>query len=793
MGSFAKLMALSLFGATGVGIAVFVATSPKLATRNRTSRAVAKVEARGEPVATAGEVAQTVPPAAKQAMTPTSSAEMTIATPALAPPTEPTPAQAVRQHDAQPDGLRFPNQQFASQRVTAPAVQQPQPPTVAPPAPVLVAQQTTPPLPPDPRLPPPAGAPAPAAADSMSQLGELGKVLLEQINAQNAKPPRLPPGPSQPFNAGNNMADEEGEDEEGDPLPAQPRPSSAPSSLKITKLPRPGDDRLSVHIQNKDLREVLDFLGEHGGLSILAGSNVQGAVSVSLTDVTIDEALAAILKSTGFVARREGKFIYVGTPKDIQMMAQSIDRIGTRVYRPNYVKAAELQPLILPLLTPAGSAQATSGASASATVAVSPPSQIGIAPDNSSAGGDTFAQGEVLLVRDFEAVLAEIDQVVAEIDKRPMQVAIEAMLLSVELKDTNNFGVDFAFLNDHVLVASGNPVASLGDIITDGGLKVGFLDSSLGVFLSALQTIGDTNVIATPRLMCLNKHKAEILIGAQLGYVTKTLTQTTTTQAVEFLEVGTQLRLRPFISSDGLIRMEVHPEISTGSVDVVEGFTLPNKQVTQVTTNIMVRDGCTVVIGGLMQEQLAQTGSQIPLFGSLPGVGWLFRNRKGSQTRNEIIVLITPHIVYEPESCIEGDKAACEFHRQHAVYKDQMTPLNSRYLGRKFFRLAQNAWAVNDKRAAMRFINLAIHFDPQNRASINLRSDIVAGNHFGDHTGPLPVPVPTADPAEAFDGAAIAPWVLDDLEHPASAAPLHPRDPGHMGRVIKIHREGSLP
>ena len=232
-------------------------------------------------------------------------------------------------------------------------------------------------------------------------------------------------------------------------------------------------------------------------------------------------------------------------------MQQAGDKIGTRVYRPNYVKAADLQALIVPLLTPPVG-----------TASVTKPSQVGIAADSGQVGGDGFAGTEALLVHDYEAVLLEVDQVFEEIDKRPTQVAIEAMILSVKLDDANSRGVDFQFLRNqpNIRLATGSPLSDLGQVsFTNGGLKFGFLDSSLGVFLNALETIGDTNVIATPRLMCLNKHRAEILIGSKLGYITKTLTQTTTTQSVDFLEVGTQLRLRPFISSDGLIRMEVHP------------------------------------------------------------------------------------------------------------------------------------------------------------------------------------------------------------------------------------------
>lgn len=495
---------------------------------------------------------------------------------------------------------------------------------------------------------------------------------------------------------------------------------------EINRIEGEGDDKLSIHIQDADIREVLDMLSEQGGMNILASSSVQGKVSASLNGVDIDTALSAILKSTGFTARREGNFVYVGTPKDFQTMDESVDKLSARIYRPNYVKASDLQVLIQPLLTP-------NIGFCSVTV----PAQVGIAADDANAGGDAFAGGEAVLVKDYEAVLAQVDQVFEELDKRPMQVSIEAMILSVKLADKNAFGVDFALLRDkaNIRLVSGKPLADLGEMTFDGGLKFGFLDSSLGVFLTALETIGDTNVIATPRLMCINKARAEILIGAQLGYVNTTLTETSTAQNVQFLEIGTQLRLRPFISSDGLIRMEVHPELSTGNVRVEEGFTLPDKEVTQVTTNIMVRDGCTVIIGGLMREDLATTTSQIPLLGSAPGIGFLFRQKTETTDRREIIVLITPHIVYEPEACAEGDKGACEFHRRQAVYADHMSPIGTRYLGRKYFRIAQDYWAAGDGARAVKAVNLAINFDPMNRAAIELRADIMANNHMGDHSG----------------------------------------------------------
>lgn len=557
-----------------------------------------------------------------------------------------------------------------------------------------------------------------------------------------------------------------------------PAPAGAQRKARID---REGDGSLSIHIQNADLRDVLDLLGEQGGLNILCGTSVQGKVSATLNGVDLDSALQAILRSTGFVTKRDGRFLFVGTPEEFASMERSLDRVQTRVYRPNYVTSAELQKLIQPILT-----------EKVGVVTVSTPSEAGIVNDATQAGGNNFAGGDVVVVRDYAAVLAMVDQVVTEVDVRPAQVHIEAMILSVKLKDSDRYGVNFQFLRDqpNVKLGIGAPEATLANMkFEQGALKFGFLDSSLGTFLEALEMIGDTNVIATPRLMVLNKHRAEIQIGEQKGYISTTFTETASTQSVQFLDVGALLRLRPFISSDGLIRMEVHPELSDGQVKTENGFTLPEKQVTQVTTNIMVRDGCTVVIGGLMRENLATNTSQVPLLGNLPIVGIAFRTSTETTERHEVLVLITPHIVYEPGTAREGDKAAAEFHRRQSVYADKMTPLNKRSLGRRYFRLAQGAWAEGNRDRALRFAELSVHFDPENRAAIDLRADIWQGKQAGDHT--LTPPMAVEAGGNPIDDPATVEGLLDgtlDVSHPAARGALHPLDPGQPGRMRDVKK-----
>ena len=561
-----------------------------------------------------------------------------------------------------------------------------------------------------------------------------------------------------------------------------PAPAQAVSPRGKTAVDGQSDGKLRIRIYDEDIRRVLDLLSEQGNLNILASKSVTGKVSATLNGVDIDSALKAILKSTGFVCRREGSFIFVGTPEDFTSIEQGLDHVGTRVYRTNYVTAAELKSLVQPLLT-----------EKIGVTSVSTPAEAGIATSDSGAGGDKFSGNEVLVVRDYEAVLGQIDQMVAEVDIRPLQVSIEAMILSVHLKDEDKFGVNFQLLrqNPNIKFGLGSPAASLSDAAfpLNGGLKFGFLDSNLGAFLDAMESVGDTNVIANPRLMVLNKQRAEIQIGSKQGYVNQTVTETSSTQSIEFLDTGTQLRLRPFISSDGLIRMEVHPELSDGTVELKGGFTLPNKNITQTTTNIMVRDGCTVIIGGLIHEQLTTTTTQLPLLGNLPLVGFAFRQSTETTERREVLVLITPRIVYEPGSCQEGEKGACEFMRRQSTYADKMSPLGKRSIARRYYRLAEKAYSQRDSDKALRFAEMAVQFDPQNNAAIELRTDIWLGKPYEAGA------VADALPSNPLEGQSMADWLIDDLEKAPSAppVPLHPLDLGIPGRHTDLVRPKVMP
>ncbi|UUO08863.1 hypothetical protein M4951_11225 [Blastopirellula sp. J2-11] len=593
------------------------------------------------------------------------------------------------------------------------------------------------------------------ALDSIRDVAETG------INAQKENPPVNPAVP--PMNGVIQAPPPVADRTPADIRPAEnelPEPQPLQTGPRIVR--GEGDDGLTIVIQDTDIREVLEMLSEQGNLNILPTNSVRGTVSASLTKVDVQTALNAILRSTGYITLEENNFIYVGTPAELHAMNNMADRVQTRIYRPNYVRAVDLQTLLTPLLT------AEVG-----VISVSSASQVGISADSNAAGGDDFAGTEAVIVRDYEHKLNEIDEAVRELDRRPLQVAIEATILSVKLDDSLDVGVNFETLLDKnkVRLVSGFPLSALDQIkLTDGGLKFGFLDSSLGVFIDALESFGDTSVIASPQLLVLNKQRAEILIGEQKGYISTTVTETASTQSVEFLEIGTQLRLRPFITDDGMVRLEVHPEISDGDVKVEGEFTLPNKIVTQVTTNVICPDGRTIIIGGLIKSDLRKKGSQIPYLGSIPILGPAFRQKQETTVRDELIVLLTPRIVDPAHIPSDGEELRGVFEQQHENMADKMSPLGKRYLGRKYYRLATSAWATGDAYSALRYCNLSIHFDNGNLEAAELRNVVTQQSGLGDRSVVTHLRegwVPPSPPRPVQ----ISPWHIEQIQTPPVAAP----------------------
>ena len=316
---------------------------------------------------------------------------------------------------------------------------------------------------------------------------------------------------------------------------------------------------------------------------------------------------------------------------------QATEQVGIRVYHTSYITASELKMLVAPLLT-----------ERTGVVSISTRSEAGAA-NGEAAASDKPANHEVLVVRDYETVLAQIDRMVAEVDVRPTQLSIEAIILGVKLRARDNSGVSFATLsqnpNIHFDLGSAGTTLINANI---GGLKYGFLEGNLDTFFDALERIGTTDVIAdviaTARLTVLAKPRLRNQVGQQRGYVSP-LAGDPTVKSIPLLDIGAQLRLQPYVFGDGLIHMEIEPGPGDrGKAADANSAGGSDQAITQVIT---LRDGCTAVIGGVIQEQPNTSSSQLPLLASLPLSGFVYRQTNATPGREEVLALITPQIIRE--------------------------------------------------------------------------------------------------------------------------------------------------
>jgi|GEM_PF-1942618 len=513
---------------------------------------------------------------------------------------------------------------------------------------------------------------------------------------------------------------------------------SAPSANTETKQPvlkvspnKGSHETFSLQIQDAEIIQVLDMLGELSGKNILAGQGVSGTITANLKNVTPAQALEAILRSRDLTSEKEGDFIYIMTPVQLEQKKKSSRKVVTKLYTPFYVTAKELQSLITPILT-----------ENIGIVSLTTPSEIGITPDDTNAGGDSFAQTDAILVRDYPEVQEEVDRLVATMDVPPMQVVIEAMIINVTLNDNMRFGVNFAMLgggNKDLVVAgngqilnnsSGIPgsgstsiVPATGQFVANlAGLKYGFLHGDVSGFIEALEDVAETNLIASPQLRALNKQKAELIIGDRTSYSTVTQNGTTSIENVNFLDSGIVLNLRPFITPDGQIRMEIHPERSSATINPTTG--LPDLQTTEVTTNVMIRDGHTVVIGGLIEEQMSDAKSQVPFLGAIPVIGNAFRSKREILTREELIILITPRIVQAEAARAEGEMLEYQEAERLEAFKGNFLPINQVRIVEAHIKKAKKYLRIGNLPKAKMQINIAVRLDKNNTEAIQLQKYI---------------------------------------------------------------------
>ena len=399
-------------------------------------------------------------------------------------------------------------------------------------------------------------------------------------------------------------------------------------------------ERMSVNFQDVEVRSVLQLIADFAGLNLVAGQAIEGRMTLRIVDVPWDEALDLVLSINGLGKRRTGSVLLVA-PAD-EIVEQERLELEHRKAR------AELAPLTRAFIrlryadAPALASLLGDGA------VLSERGRMLVDPRTNS-----------LVVTDTAANLGELRSVIEQLDGPVRQVQIEARVVNANDNFSEELGIHFGGA-----VLTANAVSPIEDkpgdnghrqsedlaghlgIVSDGasGIAVGIADARylLDVQLSAMAADGRAEIVARPSVITADKRLATIESGVEIPFQQATRSGAT---SIAFKDAVLQLEVTPQITPNERILMDLTVKQDTVG-RIYHG--VPSINTTRITTQVLVDDGQTVVLGGIFQTDRHQATVRTPLLGDLPVVGRLFRRTLERDDKQELYVFITPSIVKEP-------------------------------------------------------------------------------------------------------------------------------------------------
>lgn len=447
----------------------------------------------------------------------------------------------------------------------------------------------------------------------------------------------------------------------------------------------PSSAMVTLEFRDTDVLEVLKLLAAKAGLNLVAGKNVTGAVTVFLTDVPVDDALEVVLAAGELAVERRGRVLTVMPQRDYELRYGQPygDRRVVRNVTLHDAKAADVSRALTQMKSSVGRVIADEGTNtlvlmdtpdvvtqmAQLAAEMDKPMETHVFPMNygtvkafAPLVADVVTKGlatvsvdertNQVMVRDYPERLLEVARLAKAFDERATEVLIEAKVVQVSLSDKFQLGIDWTALGQ-----TGMTLKGLGALSLTSGARLTVASSArrgkdFDLLVEALRTYGDTKILSEPRLTVVNNQEAKILVGSKEPYVTKSVSQTgtgtaVTSEAVNFIDVGIKLYVTPTIMRDRFVLMKVRPEVSskTGTLTTAEKNEIPIVETSEAETVLLIEDGGTVILGGLIKQEKIVSEQRIPLLGDLPGIGLLFRSTSDTDKRTELVIFLTPTIL----------------------------------------------------------------------------------------------------------------------------------------------------
>lgn len=409
------------------------------------------------------------------------------------------------------------------------------------------------------------------------------------------------------------------------------------------------EETISVDFPDEDVRTILRNVADLFELNLVIPDTLQGRTSIKLRNITWRQAFEVVLEPLGFTYVEDRNIIRIKSVEEL-----TTEPVDTRVFVANYARAGDLQGSIAPLV-------------------------------DSAAGGriQVDVRSNALVITERPSRMNKIQEIIERLDKATDQVMIESKFIEVTNTDTKNLGVNWASLSGYS--ASAGPFQrawtrnrSSSDTgtrtITDNsgfssGSGVTFdqqdnftntleslastsrIDTALfsadefEVILSALSTQDDIKLVSNPTVVTLNNTQAKIAIGERYPipeYTFNAETGQRQLDEINYEDIGINLDVTPQVNSAGFINLKITPEVSSSDrFAIIENTEIPIIESRRTETTIMIKDGYTLAIGGLVEDQIIKRDTKVPVLGSIPGIGRLFSSEADDISQRNLIIFIT--------------------------------------------------------------------------------------------------------------------------------------------------------
>ncbi|MBL4712730.1 MAG: type II secretion system secretin GspD [Gammaproteobacteria bacterium] len=421
----------------------------------------------------------------------------------------------------------------------------------------------------------------------------------------------------------------------------------------IQGVDRPDSDELEIiplkHASASEIVRILNSLNA-GGSTKDVTKKIKLAADDRTNSILVTGDRASRLKIRATIT-------YLDTPLE--------DGSGnTHVIYLKYAKAENLVKILTGLKTQGGSSGATRGKAASANVATG-----NVISQNTIIQADN--ETNALIISADPNTIKNLKSVIRQLDIRRAQVLIEAIIAEITTSNNKEIGVgiavdggsrdngalpvglsNFAGVGDLLLATLGNATSTA--LSVPAGLSFGLGDTTssgvrYGALLRALQTDTNTNILSTPNIVTLDNEEAELIVGQNLPFVTGSFTGTGSTdpnnpfQTIERQDVGLTLKVTPQINEGDTVKLDLEQETSSVIPGTLEQGIATRKR--SIKTTVLVDDGGILILGGLIQEEVSDTESKVPLLGDIPLIGFLFRTQSTTKSKANLMVFLRPTIL----------------------------------------------------------------------------------------------------------------------------------------------------